>query len=86
MESINTIDMSEVQYLVKTVEKTAPPAGCDGDDWCRYVLQRGSSELVGQRRGTIKQVTRYAEELANDVNSRTGSSSGISQWSSRNKK
>jgi hypothetical protein len=86
MESINTIDMTEARYMVKTVEKTQAPAGCDGDDWCRYVLERGGSTLVGQRRGTIKQVTRYAEELANDVNSRTGGSSGVSQWSSRNKK
>ena len=78
--------MMETQYLVKTVEKTDTPVGCDGDDWCRYVLERDGSTLVGQRRGTVKQVTQYAEELAKDVNSRTGGRSGVSQWSSRNKK
>lgn len=86
MERANILEMMETQYLVKTVEKTDTPAGCDGDDWCRYVLERDGSTLVGQRRGTVKQVTQYAEELAKDVNSRTGGRSGVSQWSSRNKK
>ena len=86
MDNINTMDMSEAQYLVKTVEKVKAPAGCDGNDWCRYVLERGGSTLVGQRRGTIKQVTLYAGELARDVNSRSGGGSGVSQWSSRTRK
>jgi len=86
MERVDLIDMTEAQYMVKTVEKTNTPDGCDGSDWCRYVLERGGSTLVGQRRGTVKQVTQYAESLANDVNSRSGGRSGVSQWSSRNKK
>jgi len=85
MDTINTIDLTNVRYMVKAVEKNATPAGCDGNDWHRYVLERNGSTLVGQRRGTLNQVTRYAEELADDVNSRSGGN-GPSQWSSRNKK
>lgn len=85
METINTVDLTSARYLVKVVEKTAAPDGCDGNNWYRYVLERNGSMLVGQRRGTLNQVTRYAEELADDVNSRSGGK-GPSQWSSRNKK
>ncbi|MDZ7661170.1 hypothetical protein [Thiohalophilus sp.] len=85
MDTINTIDLTSARYMVKAVEKTTTPAGCDGNNWYRYVLERNGSTLVGQRRGTLNQVTRYAEELADDVNSRSGGN-GPSQWSSRNKK
>lgn len=85
METINTVDLSNSRYLVKVVEKTEPPEGCDGNNWYRYVLERNGSTLVGQRRGTLSQVTRYAEELAEEANSRRGGK-GPSQWSSRSKK
>ena len=85
METINTVDLSNTRYLVKTVEKTKAPAGCEGNNWYRYVLERNGSTLVGQRRGTLSQVTRYAEELAEEANSRRGGK-GPSQWSTRNKK
>ncbi|MGD8546809.1 MAG: hypothetical protein PVG50_08480 [Thiohalophilus sp.] len=85
METMNTIDLSQSRYMVKTVEKTEAPDGCEGNNWYRYVLERNGSTLVGQRRGTLSQVTRYAEELASEANSRRGGK-GPSQWSTRNKK
>ncbi len=84
METINTVDLSNNRYMVKTVEKTDAPAGCEGNNWYRYVLERNGSTLVGQRRGTLSQVTDYAEELAREANSRRGGK-GPSQWSTRSK-
>lgn len=85
MENINTVDLSGSRYKVKLVEKTTAPDGCEGNNWYRYVLERNGSTLVGQRQGTLNQVTRYAEVLAEEANSRRGGK-GTSQWSSRSKK
>lgn len=76
--------MSENQYSVVSVEKTENPQGVEGGSWCRYVIGRGSSQIVGNRRGTIAQVTSHAKTLAEDLNARSGL--GSSSWSSRKKK
>lgn len=61
---------SEIEYTLISVEKTDPPSGVEGGNWYRYIVGRGSSSLVGKRRGTLKQVTEHAETLAEDLNSR----------------
>jgi hypothetical protein len=64
--------LKHVEYKLITVEKTDPPPGVEDGSWYRYVVGRGDSSLEGKRRGTLKQVSEHAENLAADLNSRRG--------------
>jgi hypothetical protein len=78
-------DIEDEEYVVTRVEKTDPPDGLEGTNWCEYVLTRGNSTIEGKRRGTVSQVRRQAEEIAEDVNSRSGIK-GKSIWAPRKSK
>ncbi len=56
-------------------------------DWFRYTLQSGKSCITGLRRGTLVEVTGFAEECAEAFNQRNRSKGRRSiTWSSRTKK
>jgi hypothetical protein len=78
----STVDSS--QFTLVSIEKTDPPSGCDGDKWYRYVIERGISTIVGNRSGTLKQVTNYAREYTAELNERA-KNGGRSSWSPRSK-
>ena len=69
-------------YRVVTVEKIDPPEGAGGGSWHRYVIELEGQNIVGTRRGTLKQVTEYARECAANMSTRF--SRGRSHWSKRN--
>jgi hypothetical protein len=71
-------------YAVAQVERISAPEGAPGQNWYRYVLDNGRSHIVGQRSGSLKDVTAHAQLYATQLNSRNGS--GPSTWTSRNKK
>jgi hypothetical protein len=73
------------KYSLVSVEKTSPPTGMDGDNWYRYVVARDNSTIVGNMRGTLKQVTREAREFVDNLNDRTGSPKARSVWSTSSK-
>lgn len=56
--------------LVEKVEKTAMPDGADGTDWYRYVLSSGNSQITGFHRGSLEEVTEYANHCAEEFNLR----------------
>ena len=57
-------------YRVASVEKIDPPEGMPGNNWHRYVIERGKSTIDGIKPGTLKAVTEHAETVANDLNER----------------
>lgn len=65
------------RYIVKThfnvmsIEKTSAPEGMVGDDWYKYVIGKGSSEIQGLKMGTLNEVTEHANNVANDLNDRS---------------
>lgn len=71
-------------YQVVAVEKTEPPEGIKGGNWYRYVIELEGKCIIGNRRGTLKQVTEYANECAENMSNRFAR--GRSYWSSRSKK
>lgn len=73
------------RYSVTCVEKTDPPDGADYGTWYRYIIEGGNSTIVGNRRGTLQEVTCHANDFVEDLNSRSGSR-GRSMWSPRQKK
>ena len=79
---MNTADLSKEEvsgsaasvmhksYSLVEVEIAENPVGDDGDDWYRYVLVRGSSRITGYHRGTLMEVTMYANDCAEHINER----------------
>lgn len=71
------------EYQMVKLEKTAAPAGAEGDNWYTYTIQRNSlTNIVGNRRGTLEQVKEYVREYVADINSRHGNG-GYSLWMTR---
>lgn len=61
-----------LEYTVISVTKTTPPSDIEDGHWYKYIVGRSNSCLTCKRRGTLKQVTQHAENLAVDLNSRRG--------------
>lgn len=66
-------------YQVASVERTELD-GAQGQDWYRYVLASGRSLITGFRRGSLEEVSEYAQTCADAFNLRslTGKSSKAS--------
>lgn len=75
----------ERQYHVVSVKKTGTPEGMEGNNWHCYVIERGTSVVTGKKPGSLSHVTRHAEQVAEDLNSRTGLKC-VSVYASRRKK
>lgn len=74
-------NIKTLKYQVVSVEKITPPEGMPGDDWCRYIIGQGSSQIEGKKPGTLKAVTKHAEAVAEDLNLRKGG--GVSTYAPR---
>ena len=65
-------DKAEARFFRLTeIEKTTQPKGMEGDNWYRYKIGEGESAIHGIRAGSLKAVTAYAEEFAENLNERT---------------
>lgn len=84
MAAIKPAVSPDKSYQVVTVEKTDPPEGATGGSWYRYVIELEGQTIVSSRRGTLKQVTEYAKECAENMSNRF--SRGRSDWAKRNAK
>ena len=81
----NTDAVKTIVFTISSIEK-ADPDQQDGSSeaWYRYILENGRSTIVGQRKGTLKDVTEYATNYTEQLNER--SSMSRSTWSTRGKK
>ena len=76
-----------MDYRVVSVQKTSDRALGKPDDWYRYTIVGGKSRITGLHRGTLAEVTEYAEECAEGFNIRSMAPTARAlTWSSRNKK
>jgi len=74
-------------YRVVSVQKTSGRALGKPDQWYCYTIIGGNSRITGLRRGTLAEVTEYAEECAEGFNIRSMAPTARAlAWSSRNKK
>lgn len=71
-------------YHLVSVEKTQVPEGGGNENWYRYLLDDGRSTISGVRCGNLKEVTAYATQYAEQLNSRN--TNGQCAWSPRSKK
>ena len=60
----------EYKFRVTEVEKTTAPEGMQGDNWYRYVIQKGKQVIDCKKIGSLKAVTEHAESVADLINSR----------------
>ncbi len=67
-------DVSALKKLFEVVDvtKITTPDGMDGKNWHSYTIKRGSTEINGQKPGTMKMVTEHANQVAADLNERCG--------------
>ena len=63
---------TEYKHQVISVEKTTAPDGMEGDNWYRYVIQKGKSIMECKKSGSLKAVKEHAESVAELINSRNG--------------
>jgi len=76
--------LKSIIFKVSSIEKKPSEEDSDDQAWYRYVLENGRSTIVGQRRGSLKDVTAYATEYTDQLNER--SSMARSTWSPRGRK
>jgi len=69
------------KFPVTSIEKTEPPQGVKEGEWYEYVIGKGSSAITGMRSGSLKAVTEYVEEYADNLNRR--SALGYSAYAAR---
>lgn len=58
-------------FNVMSIEKTDTPEGMPGDNWYKYIIGKGSSEIQGLKMGSLKEVTAHANNVANDLSDRS---------------
>ncbi|MDX2477680.1 MAG: hypothetical protein QNL05_09985 [Gammaproteobacteria bacterium] len=63
-------ELSRNKFEVTEVEKTTAPEGMPGDNWYRYVIQKGKQVIDCKKTGSLKAVTEHAESVAELINSR----------------
>ena len=66
-------ESKENKYQIITVEKTTAPKGMPGDNWFRYIIQKGdlaNSIMECKKTGSLKTVTEHAKDQAEILNSR----------------
>ena len=71
----------ENKFPITSIEKTEPPQGVKEGEWYAYVIGKGSSAITGMRSGSLKAVTEYVEEYADNLNRR--SALGYSAYAAR---
>ncbi|MFV1983135.1 MAG: hypothetical protein ACC657_06295, partial [Thiohalomonadales bacterium] len=60
------------KYVLISIEATEAPEGLPGTNWHEYIIERGNSQIVGKKPGSLKQVTEHAKAMITDLNERSG--------------
>ena len=71
-------------YKVIEIEKIETPEGMVGDNWYRYVIDYGKSQIEGKKPGTLKVVKQHAESVAEDLNTRNVTLGNTGAYAQRN--
>ena len=71
-------------FKVVSVEKSEAPQGAGGNNWHRYVIERGNSQIIGNMRGSLQKVKSKVSEYVENLNQRIALPKGRSQWAPSN--
>ncbi len=83
--SASTLDAPEWANLftVASVERSKLPEAGEQEQWWKYVLTDGNSTIVGQRKGSLKEVKAHAADCVEKLNARRLGKSAIRPSSPR---
>lgn len=84
-EQVNVLKQKK-PYKVIEIEKIEAPEGMVGDNWYRYVIDYGQSQIEGKKPGTLKLVKQHAESVADDLNTRNFTLGNTGAYAQRNNK
>ena len=70
-------DTIATKFVLESVEETTAPDGAGQEKWFSYIIGRGKSVISGKRSGTLKSVTEHAENVVDDLNSRSNRQGSI---------
>jgi len=70
MTDLNDEEPTKSKFPVTSIAKTEPPSGVAEGEWYEYIIGQGASAIRGKRSGTLKAVTQYVEEYADNLNRR----------------
>lgn len=72
-EKPSAVQMSiSSKYVLISIEATKAPEGLPGSNWHEYIIERGNSQIVGKKPGSLKHVTEHAKAMILDLNERPG--------------
>lgn len=84
-EQVNMLKKKK-PYKVIQIEKIDTPDGMVGDNWYRYVIDYGKSQIEGKKPGSLKVVKQHAESIAEDLNTRNTTLGNTGAYAQRNNK
>jgi len=64
-------DIPPAKFTLESIEETSAPDGAGKEKWYSYIIGRGKSVIKGKRSGTLHSVTEHAENVVEDLNSRS---------------
>ncbi len=65
-------EFDRLEFRLLSIERHAPPAGGDGNDWFVYKISQGENVITGYRRGSIGTVTEDVRKVVEGLNERRG--------------
>ncbi|MGD8425807.1 MAG: hypothetical protein PVH13_11260 [Gammaproteobacteria bacterium] len=63
-------------FEMASLKKTKAPAGTEGGNWYKYVINQGANRIVGYRQGSLAAVTEAVEDIVVNLNQRRSGKPG----------
>jgi hypothetical protein len=65
-------EFDRLMFRLLSIERHAPPAGGDGNNWFVYKISQGDNVITGYRCGSIGAVTEGVRKVVEGLNERRG--------------
>ena len=77
MSATKLSDFAANPFELVSVDSTKPPAGVEGEKWCKYIIKQGENEIIGYSAGSERKVRKEAREKVAELNLRRYGKKGI---------
>jgi len=71
-ETATTVTRQDFPFVLDSITATPSPLNHGEADWHRYVINQGHNQIVGYRRGTLRNVRQEVDLLVEQLNARRG--------------
>jgi hypothetical protein len=73
---VRTENVENGPFEMASLKKTKAPAGTEGGNWYKYVINQGTNRIVGYRQGSLASVTEAVEDIVVNLNQRRSGKPG----------